>query len=311
MLAPALALCLGLPACSRHDTPAAAAAGDAAAAPASAAVAQATSLKREALMQIAFPGWRDDAEGRVAVARLPDQDFKGKEAVSLQESSLDVKPIQVVRLDETHAVMLTEGVELDEDGTPLGGHASGAWLGVYFFTRDGGHWRLSRRIDGYDCLGAQGLLGRSRVDKVSATDFAMTLTWGSCWQGYCGSWASVYRLAPGQITTLLDTVPMSAENSGALEPCGDALAGKPPAPGASGADSQDDGEQTCFSVDGKPAFAAGVDAPGDLTLTFQGEEVKLRAGKAPRRRSLDASVHYRFADGKYVLSQGENPVPSF
>ncbi|MGT2433543.1 hypothetical protein ACU4GI_02115 [Cupriavidus basilensis] len=313
MLAPALALCLGLPACSRQDTtPAAAGALSAEAPPASAAVAQADSLKREALIRLAFPGWRDDDKGRVVRARLPDQEYKGKGEAPLVEDTIDVKPIQVIRLDDTHAVMLTEGVTVDEGGTRNDSHAAGAWLGAYFFTRNGEAWQLDRRVDGYDYTGVEGSLGQSSVTKISATDFALTQTWGSCWQGYCGSWASVYRLAPGQISTLLDSVAMSAENSGALEPCADALAGKPLAPAERGTDSQDDGEQVCYQVEGKPAFALGTDAPGELTLTFQGEEVKVPGGAAkPRRRSLDAVMRYRFQDGRYLVSQGQNPVPTF
>ncbi|MGT2489836.1 hypothetical protein ACU4GD_03035 [Cupriavidus basilensis] len=65
-------------------------------------------------------------------------------------------------------------------------------------------------------------------------------------------------------------------------------------------------------MEGKPAFALGTDAPGELTLTFQGEEVKVPGGAAkPRRRSLDAVMRYRFQDGRYLVSQGQNPVPPF
>lgn len=303
MLAPALALCLGLAACSRHEAPPA---------PASVAVAQADSLAREVLIRLAFPAWHDDDKGRVVRARLPDPEYKGKGQAPLVEDTIDVKPIQVIRLDDTHAVMLTEGVTMDEAGTRNDSHAAGAWLGAYFFTRDGDAWQLGRRIDGYDYTGVSGSLGQSAVTKISATDFALTQTWGSCWQGYCGSWASVYRLEPGQISTLLGSVAISAENSGAFEPCADALAGKPLALAASGADGQSDSEQVCYNVEGKPAFALGTDAPGDLTLTFRGEEVQVPGGAAkPRHRSLDAMVRYRFQDGRYLVSQGKNPVPSF
>ncbi|MFJ1251744.1 hypothetical protein [Cupriavidus sp. CuC1] len=317
MLAPALALCLGLPACSRHDAPPAAA--GASSAQASAAVAQADSLKREALILLAFPAWRDDDKGRVVHAALPDLDYKGKGEAPLVEDTIDVKPIQVIRLDDTHAVMLTEGVVVDEGGTRNDSHAAGAWLGAYFFTRNAsangegaGGWQLSRRVDGVDYTGVEGALGQSSVARISATDFALTLTWGSCWQGYCGSWASVYRLEPGQISTLLGGVAMSAENSGALEPCNEALSGKSDVLAERGTDSQDAGEQVCYAVEGKPAFALGADTPGDLTVTFQGQEVKLPGGAGkPRRKSLDAVVRYRFQDGKYLVSQGANPVPSF
>ncbi|MCP3024740.1 hypothetical protein [Cupriavidus basilensis] len=320
MLAPALALCLGLSACSRHEAPpAAAGASSAQAAPASAAVAQADTLKREALILLAFPAWRDDDKGRVVRAALPDPDYKGTGEPPLVEGTIDVKPIQVIRLDDTHAVMLTEGMVVEEGGTRNNSHAAGAWLGAYFFTRDAtasgespGGWRLSRRVDGYDFSGGRGSLGESSIAKISATDFALTLTWGGCWQGYCGSWASFYRLAPGQISTLLAGEAMSAENAGALEPCEEALSGKSDVLAQRGADSQDAGEQVCFAVEGKPAFALGADSPGDLTVTFRGQEVKVPGGAAkPRRKSLDAVVRYRFQDGKYQVSQGENPVPSF
>lgn len=320
MLAPALALCLGLSACSRHEAPpAAAGASSAQAAPASAAVAQADTLKREALILLAFPAWRDDDKGRVVRAALPDPDYKGTGEAPLVEGTIDVKPIEVIRLDDTHAVMLTEGMVVDEGGTRNNSRAAGAWLGAYFFTRDAtasgespGGWQLSRRVDGYDFSGGPGSLGESSVAKISATDFALTLTWGSCWQGYCGTWASFYRLAPGQISTLLGGVAMSAENSGALEPCEEALSGKSDVLAERGTDSQDAGEQVCYAVEGKPAFALGADTPGDLTVTFRGQEVKIPGGAAkPRRKSLDAVVRYRFQDGKYLVSQGENPVPSF
>ncbi|MGT2489838.1 hypothetical protein ACU4GD_03045 [Cupriavidus basilensis] len=92
--------------------------------------AQADSLKREALIRLAFPGWRDDDKGRVVRARLPDQEYGGKGEAPLVEDTIDVQPIQVIRLDDTHAVMLTEGVTVDEGGTRNDSHAAGAWLGA-------------------------------------------------------------------------------------------------------------------------------------------------------------------------------------
>jgi hypothetical protein len=90
--------------------------------------------------------------------------------------------------------MLTETVPLDDQGQPINGHVSGAWIGAYFFEQGTDGWTLAKRSDGVDYLGFMGNIGQTKVERIAPQRFVLTTTSGSCWQGNCGTWFSVYEL---------------------------------------------------------------------------------------------------------------------
>ncbi|MGG1946926.1 hypothetical protein AB1286_19275 [Trinickia sp. NRRL B-1857] len=286
------------------------------------AVAHSPDLKRANLMRTVFPAWEDTQKGdrRIVDVEVPNRDDHGRLTKTLGESRFDVSPREVVRLDDTHAVMLTEGVEVTDAGERDDSYASGAWLGAYFFVRQGSGWVLDKRIDGVDYGGVAGSYGESRVVRLSPSEFGLVLTSGGCWQGYCGSWASVYGISRGEVRSLVDTLRVAADNLGATEDCEPLLknaaapasgAATPPAqPAQPVSDVRDEAPDTpqCFNVVGKLEIAQGKEAPGDLRIAFTGAET---VGKGKAVRDVDDVAVYRLKNGRYALSEGSNPVPAF
>lgn len=304
----ALGLALLLAACSREE-PAATAAAPPASASQSAAPARSASLRRQDLMPVAFPGWQDTDTGRVGQPVLPDIGNEGRPvADSARPTAARVTAREVVRLSDSRAMLLTETVPLDNQGQPLDAHVSGAWLGAYVFERQGEGWVLAQRQDAVDYLGFMGSFGETAVHRVAPTRLVLGATYGSCWQGHCGSWLSAWELQPTGARRVLDGVALSASNTGAQEACEAILSGG--RRGRATATPRD----ACFDIEGTPRFAQGVrdDAPGALTLSFRGART---ANGRPAARSrvtrVDEQAVYGWQQGGYVLTRGRNPVPGF
>ena len=297
---------------------------------ASDAPAPSPDLKRTNLMHSVFPDWRDTKKGnaRIVDVEVPNRDGQGHLSKEIVGSQLDVTPREVIRLDDTHAVMLTEGVEVTGTGERIDSHASGAWLGAYFFRKQPSGWVLDQRVDGVSYDGVQGTYGATDVARMSPNEFGFWTTAGSCWQGSCGSWASVFRIAPGRIERVADTLRVSASDLGARDDCEGILkhsdvpasgtdarvkALAPAKEASVSADGKTNGDDIadspqCFDIEGKLAIEQGTDAPGDLRMTFSGAETVGHGGKV---RVVDDVAVYRLKDGKYVLVEGRNPVPGF
>ena len=269
-------------------------------APAASAAAS-PGLDRKDLLALIFPDWQDTAAGRNVEVDLPNHDDSGRPiAGSETTSTAAVAPLEVVRLDETHAVMLTEAVETDANGSPLGSHADGAWLGAYFFSRSAAGWTLNSRIDGFDYQGFMGSVGNTSVARIAPQRFALILENGSCWQGFCGTWLTIFELGKSSVQTLVKSVPLQASNEGSSEACGSMLASKP---------STEKVSYGCFDVTGKFSLALGSnELPGDLRIVFSGNS---QVDSDAPLRPVQETLVYRYGQQGYKLISGRNPVPRF
>lgn len=306
-IAAAFALALLLAAGSREEASPPAAAAGRAAAPTT--PARSPTLRRQDLMPLAFPGWQDSDTGRVGQPALPELGDDSRPVPdSAKPTAARVTAREVVRLSDSRAVLLAETVPLDDQGHPLDAHVSGAWLGAYFFDRQGEGWVLAQRQDAVDYLGFMGSFGETAVHRAAPTRLVLSATYGSCWQGYCASWLSAWELQPGGVRPVLDGVPIAASNTGAQEACEAILAGG--RRGRAGGGPRD----ACFDIAGTPRFAQGVrdDTPGALTLSFRGARTtEGRPAARARVSRIDEQAVYAWQDGRYVLTRGRNPVPSF
>ncbi|MGQ3055467.1 MAG: hypothetical protein ACT6S0_27070, partial [Roseateles sp.] len=197
----------------------------------------------------------------------------------------------------------TEAVPVDDSGQPMNGHPDGAWLGAYSFEQGAEGWKLTGRSDAVDYLGFMGFMGNTKVERITPRRFALTITNGSCWQGYCGRWLSVYGLETGKVRPLASAIPLSATNEGADEACGKVLKSQKP-------DSQPQHE--CYDISGTPRFvAAGAEdsTPGELRIAFKG--ARTASAKARRVDTIDTTLVYAYRNDAYVVTEGRNPVPSF
>jgi hypothetical protein len=295
-LLPALAS-LVLVACN-NERPAAAPA------PESEAVRQAAAthslaLEPAALMQLVFPSWSSGGQGAVQQVEVPAASTgAGAGKPVLEQQWVVTRPLYVVRLDDTHATLLTEGVATDGQGKATHCHACPAMAGAYFFERDDKGWRLAGRNHAALVAGVNGELGETRLAPLGDGRHLFTVQWGSCWQGWCGNWLHPVLLAPGKAVAL-QTVPVSADNDGAKGACA-ALAGK-------NGTEKDLPDDDCLQVEGQWKLE-----DGQLKLHFKGL-LRTRDGdkgfKALQR--IDEQAAYAFGPEALVLKQGRNPVPGF
>lgn len=293
--APAASTDAGAPATSGTVAPAATAAGSRTSA----------TLQRADLMALAFPDSQSPSATpqQPDIVSLPEIGEDGKTVPgSNAEQKARVSPREVVKLDDTHAVMLTETVQVDDRGQAMDGHVNGAWLGAYFFEQGADGWKLAGRNDAVDYLGFMGNIGTTKVERIAPQRFALSITNGSCWQGYCGEWLSVYTLDPGKVRVVTPSIALSASNEGADEACEKVLKSQKP---------EEPPQGECYDISGTPAFMPGADdrTPGELRIAFKGERT---AGPTSSRvDTVEGTLVYTWRKDAYVLTEGRNPVPSF
>lgn len=264
-------------------------------------VPHAATLERNKLMAITFPASPLPNAKNIQEVALPEYQA-GKGAPTSAVMSASVTPIYVVRLDSTHAVMLTHTMPVGEGNEPMMCHACPNYIGAYFFALDEAGWRLTNRQDGAATVGVEGSLGKTAIKKMGENEYAFSAEWGSCWQGYCGNWLVLLGLHSSRISVLSRGIPVSAENTGAYQDCwGEEV---------DDATSKTEAEKPaheCFDVNGDWKIEGEklrVDFRGQIRgVTDNGQRTALQ-------KIRDTAI-YGIKDGKFVLEKGINPVPQF
>lgn len=276
----------------------------------------------EALMQLAFPGWSMRRPGVVRIkAASPDADD--------QDAApwVKVTPALRIPLAEDRIVLVVAGMPSTDQGLDQAGHASPANLGAYWFRREAGGWRLTTSQPSFAWTGFFGDPGKLHELKLSTRRRAVAVSNGSCWQGQCGEWLSVYEIGDRRVTPLLagpDAPQIASDVSGATESCSALLSAGAGTHRIAAEDYSD--SYGCFSVKGEWSLQAGDDAPGDLAIRFSGfqtahaqaaaeaSEPEASASGAAREirvSPVSETLTYRFRNGRYELASGRNPAPSF
>lgn len=257
----------------------------------------AATLDRAALMLLPFPAWQASGPGLVQPVDLPPI-TDNKNNKHPDASHAEVSPIYVVRLDDTHAALVTATRPIsEEDKRPYTCHACPVTVGAYFFEHDTNGWRLTARQDAAIQSGVEGNIGTTSVAKLADGHYALASEWGSCWQGYCGTWLVVLGLKPGKATPLSHGIPMSADNDGAHGAC--SALDTPPA--------EPEDKYECFDVHGKWKFQQGR-----LLVNFEGRLSKLNGlNKLFPTEKIRQQTVYDLVTDSLELVKGKNPVPSF
>lgn len=258
-------------------------------------IPHATTLDRTALMAIAFPGWQASDGKAVQPIELP-MNGGGKQAPGESKTRSEVLPLYVVRLSESHAVMLTQALAVDSGGEALACHACPGYVGAYSFTRYPNGWRLTARQDAVAAIGVNGSLGETKIVRTGENGFLFAADWGSCWQGYCGQWLALLSLQPDRAIPYAPDLILSAENTGAHEECGSS-------PGSA---ATSDAAHQCFDVKGTWKIQ------GDrLVANFLGRRTDLDPdGRRLPTKTIKQRAIYRVEKERLVLESGENPVPN-
>ena len=268
-------------------------------------VPPAISLKREELLKVVLFNSPTKDAGSIRISVLSGQDkFEGL---------VKVNPKEVVQIDAENAVLITENQQLDEKGSVQNSHASGALIGGYFFKRTKVKtWQLTKKMDGIRSVGVFGLIGKTTIHKLAESHFALSVQNGSCWQGSCPEWISVYGIKPNQIldylpmlTTSVDTTgasPGVCESIDAAIKGGESTITKP---------SPDLGEsdRNCIAIKGRYQIKSMLGKPVTLTISYDGYDAQwIEKTNALTIEKLNTKNTYELIDEKFKLIQGVDPL---
>lgn len=246
-------------------------------------------------MAIVFPDWQASDGKTVQSIELPSNGGS-KQAPAESKTKAEILPLYVVKLSESHAVMLTQTLPADSSGEPFTCHACQAYVGAYSFTRYPAGWRLTERQDAVTTVGLEGTLGKTQIVRFGENGFLFSAEWGSCWQGYCGHWLALLNLQPDRAIPYAPDLILSAENTGAHVECDSS-------PGSA---IISDPVHQCFDVKGTWKIQ------GDrLVANFLGHRTDLDPeGKRLPTKTVKQRAIYRIEKERLILESGENPVPN-
>lgn len=130
-------------------------------------------LDRNDLMVLPFPGWTPTGDDKVHPVDLSATRDTPTE-VGVPGTPAEITPLYVVRLDDTHAALVTQVLPVDENNRPYDGHASSGAIGAYFFEHSAAGWRMVTRQDSVATSGVEGNIGKTSITKLEEGHFAVT-----------------------------------------------------------------------------------------------------------------------------------------
>jgi hypothetical protein len=130
-------------------------------------------------------------------------------AVSSESQAL-VEPLDVIPLDESHAVLMTQASPT-QDGKVVCGYACSYFIGAAFFQHTASGWRLSKRVT---AIAWHSYYGKVRSERWPGVGVLFSQIDGGCWQGDCMDSVIMLGLQPGRVIPLLQTS-IAADNEGA------------------------------------------------------------------------------------------------
>ena len=257
-------------------------------------------LGRNDLMVLPFPGWTPTGNDKVQPVDLSATSDTVTE-VGVAGTPAEISPLYVVKLDDTHAALVTQVLPVDENNRPYDGHASSGAIGAYFFEHSAAGWRMVTRQDSVATSGVEGNIGTTSITKLDEGHFAVTAQWGSCWQGYCGRWLVVVGLQGDLASLLHPGIALSVDNDGAQGACS---ALDNPASAEKKA-KQENGE--CLDIQSEWKFQGNhLQVLYNGRLSQLGTNGELLPTKKIRERTI-----YVATPGELTLISGSVPIPEF
>lgn len=268
------------------------------------------------LAQQVFPGWRDEAAGRVQRVVLPALPGVGRSNVApwrVGENRVRIDPALVLRSDATHLTLIAGLVPAAANGKPNATQSTPMALAAYQFTLDGGAWRLARR---QGVFAVRGFFGQATLRAVLLPDKhqAVAVEYGNCWQGYCGAWLALFESDGRTVRTdPAVELALSGRNDAAAADCAQRLRPlvKAPAPARDArADDAPSAGHDCYVIDGSWAIDTARAGRGDLVVRYKGAISRADANAAPPV-AVDQRQVLRYGSGRFRAVSGFDPVPGF
>jgi hypothetical protein len=266
------------------------------------------------LAALAFPGWSDSAAGRVqtvTLPRLPGMSRKGRSAWTEGARRVVAEPKLVVRVDPTHLTLIAGLVPADESSQRAVDHTTPMALAAYQFEQRKGTWKLVGRQGVFALRGFFGEAGLRAVT-LSSRRQAVAVEYGSCWQGYCGTWLALYELDKG-VARQEPAVEMALSGIN-VDSTGDCMRRLQPLIKPHEQDSHPEYDRVapeshdCYAIESNWTIEAARDLPGDFTIRYQGAISRADAHALPPS-AIDQRQVLRYNGGKYRAISGFNPVP--
>ena len=277
-------------------------------------------------MVLAFPGWAPTGSEKIQSANWSVTTSAPSEAAGAVTQA-EVSPLYVVKLDDTHAALVTQVLPVDENNRPYDHPASSGTIGAHFFEHSAAGWQIVSRQHSVATSGAGGNIGQTSVTKLGEGHYAVTAQWGSCSQGYCGRWLVVVGLQRDRATLLNSGIALSVDNDGANGACSaldnpapveeaaeqKATEQKASEEDAAGQESAEDGEDAeeknheCLDIQGQWKFRGNR-----LLVAYEGRLSQLgENGELLPTRKIREQATYEAIPGSLTLINGSNPIPDF
>jgi len=269
------------------------------------------------LAALVFPGWSETHAGRLQNVVLPNGLAVPRTGWNNGVGAVRVivDPKLVLRTDAGHVTLIASMVPAGDDGKPAVAHMTPVGVAAYQFARAGNGWKPAGR---QGIFAWRGFFGEARLQGVTlavapkGTRQAVGIEYGSCWDGYCGTWMALYELDAGAVRR--DPAVEIALSGNDIDGAPDCLRRLQPAirfhpqePKA-----HDDGSppagHDCYFIESGWSIDPGRDQPGDLTIHYEGAISRADAHAAPPA-IVDQRQVLRYQYGKYRAVSGFNPVP--
>ena len=267
------------------------------------------------LAALAFPGWSESAAGRVHSAALPPLPGTGHGIYAgwnVGPNRVLVEPKLVLRTDPSHLTLIAGLVPAGDDGRSSAVQATPLALAAYQFEQHGGTWGVSGR---QGIFALRGFSGAAAVREVAlaARRQAVAVEYGSCWQGYCGTWLAVYEVGRDAVRREPAVeLALSGINVDSAADCQHRLAPLVK-PHAQDPIARDDGAapdtHDCYAIESSWSIDATHEQPGDLTIRYQGAISRAESYGGPPA-AIDQKQVLRYGNGKYRAVSGYSPVPA-
>ena len=252
------------------------------------------------LAALAFPGWSDSAPGRVQTVQVPPGAGAGWGSGAVR---VVVEPKLVLR-DGERLTLVAGLVPAGEDGRPAAAQLTPMALASYQFERARDGWRIGAR---QGIFAWRGFAGTATLHAVALPDRRQGLgvEYGSCWDGYCGTWLALYEVGGGGVRR--EPAVELALSGTNLDGAGDCARRLQPLvkPRAAEPSARVDGtEHDCYDIDGSWT----IEPAGELQVHYQGAISRADTRLSPPV-AIDQRHVLRYGSGKYRAVSGFNPVP--
>lgn len=301
-----LSVALGLCACQPSASPPPNASSTASATNASPSISleKMSKAERDALIaQLMRTAFAEKYNAKLGGARVDLRNHEKGSARSLYELS----HTDIFLLPDQQILLVANAQGVEDNGEIVVSHASSGLLNLLWFGagEKPGTWKVNKRAENIAMLGSHGMFGRAQLSTFADKQSMLTVESGGTWQGYTVSQLNLFHITNQAAQGLGSVLIHSDSEGGCVEET-----------------------EHCWNISAAWKFVASQagNLP-DLQLTISGVDENMPedstggatggpAGREERQpatrlsQNVTGSARYGVKDGKYVLIQGENIVPS-